>query len=443
MRTAPPAAAMDNQSSRAVDPSQSFVDEVAWPSALGKRRREPSEVVQPVRSYIARMPTPRSGCDVPRRLVCDTIAHQSLNKVRFPVNALSWARDGRRAVTANQNGEFTLWNGQAFNFEGLIAAHNTAVRSLAWSRSGTTMISGDTKGAIKYWESTMTPMKEILGTHQGQAVRGLDFAPSDAKFCSCADDGTVRIWDWELFQEERILAGHGWDVKTCNWHPSYQLIASGSKDNQVKMWDPRKRSCVATLYGHKHTVMKVLWNAVDANWLLTASRDHTLKLYDIRVLKNAETFKGHNREVTSIAWHPFNKRVFCSGAYDGRVNHWLVGCEQPLHSHYAHEQAIWDMDFHPVGHVLATASNDHRVKFWVRARPGDDVERDLDGAQKTLVQDRADSIGYVPPAVDEEQLALDNAPRGFNPGFETGGGRYGPDARFGGGGGRPGGGGFS
>ena len=167
---------MDNQSSRAVDPSQSFIDEVAWPSALGKRRREPSEVAQPVRSYIARMPTPRSGCDVPRRLVCDTIAHQSLNKVRFPVNALSWARDGRRAVTANQNGEFTLWNGTAFNFEGLIAAHNTAVRSLAWSRSGTTMISGDTKGAIKYWESTMTPMKEILGTHQGQAVRGLDFA---------------------------------------------------------------------------------------------------------------------------------------------------------------------------------------------------------------------------------------------------------------------------
>ena len=419
---------MDNQSSRAVDPSQSFIDEVAWPSALGKRRREPSEVVQPVRSYIARMPTPRSGCDVPRRLVCDTIAHQSLNKVRFPVNALSWARDGRRAVTANQNGEFTLWNGQAFNFEGLIAAHNTAVRSLAWSRSGTTMISGDTKGAIKYWESTMTPMKEILGTHQGQAVRGLDFAPSDAKFCSCADDGTVRIWDWELFQEERILAGHGWDVKTCNWHPSYQLIASGSKDNQVKMWDPRKRSCVATLYGHKHTVMKVLWNNVDANWLLTASRDHTLKLYDIRVLRNAETFKGHNREVTAIAWHPFNPRVFTSGAYDGRVNHWLVGCDEPLHSHYAHEQAIWDMDFHPVGHVLATASNDHRVKFWCRARPGDDVDRDLDETQKTLVQDRADSIGYAPPVVDPS-LLIPEGPRGFNPGFDQGGGRYGPDAR--------------
>ena len=71
---------------------------------------------------------------------------------------------------------------------------------------------------------------------------GLKFAPSDAKFCSCADDGTVRGVGLGALQGGRILAGHGWDVKTCDWHPTYQLIASGSKDNQVKMWDPRK-SC--------------------------------------------------------------------------------------------------------------------------------------------------------------------------------------------------------
>ena len=134
------------------------------------------------------------------------------------------------------------------------------------------------------------------------------------------------------------------------------------------MWDPRKRSCAATLYGHKHTVMKVLWNPVDPNWLLTASRDHTLKLYDIRVLRNAETFKGHDREVTACAWHPFNARLFASGGYDGRVSHWLVGRDEPLHTHMAHEQAVWDLAFHPVGHVLATASNDHRVRFWCRVR---------------------------------------------------------------------------
>ncbi|CAN0359976.1 unnamed protein product, partial [Hapterophycus canaliculatus] len=41
---------------------------------------------------------------------------------------------------------------------------------------------------------------------------------------------------------------------------------------------------------------------------------------------------------------------------------------------YAHDgTAIWDLGWHPVGHVLATGSNDHTVKFWVRNRVGDSM----------------------------------------------------------------------
>ena len=50
-------------------------------------------------------------------------------------------------------------------------------------------------------------------------------------------------------QEERSLTGHGWDVKSVEWHPFYSLVASGSKDNLVKLWDPRKGSSITTLYG--------------------------------------------------------------------------------------------------------------------------------------------------------------------------------------------------
>jgi WD40 repeat protein len=33
------------------------------------------------------------------------------------------------------------------------------------------------------------------------------------QFVSCGDDATVRIWDWAGRREERVLEGHGWDVK--------------------------------------------------------------------------------------------------------------------------------------------------------------------------------------------------------------------------------------
>lgn len=39
---------------------------------------------------------------------------------------------------------------------------------------------------------------------------------------------------------------------------------------------------------------------------------------------------------------------------------------------YAHDgTAVWDLGWHPVGHVLASGGNDHTVKFWVRNRVGD------------------------------------------------------------------------
>lgn len=68
----------------------------------------------------------------------------------------------------------------------------------------------------------------------------------------------VRIWDWEYYKEERALTGHGWDVKTVEWHPYKSLIVSGSKDNLIKLWDPRTGNSLSTLYGHKNTIMKVI-----------------------------------------------------------------------------------------------------------------------------------------------------------------------------------------
>jgi polyadenylation factor subunit 2 len=63
----------------------------------------------------------------------------------------------------------------------------------------------------------------------------------------------------------------------------------------------------------------------------------------------------------------------------------------------AHEGMIWDMSWHPLGHMLVSGSNDHTTlvsilleydsfffflfrRFWTRNRPGDTVlERSEDG----------------------------------------------------------------
>ena len=77
---------------------------------------------------------------------------------------------------------------------------------------------------------------------------GYSFSPNDAKFASCSDDSTIKIWNFLDASEDRILTGHGWDVKCIDWHPTKALLASGSKDNLVKLWDPKNGKALTTLY---------------------------------------------------------------------------------------------------------------------------------------------------------------------------------------------------
>lgn len=308
--------------------------------------------------------------DNPSTSFAGKFVHSSINKNRCSINCVVWTPTGRRLITGSQSGEFTLWNGQSFNFEMILQAHEQAVRSMIWSHNENWMVTGDDGGAIKYWQSNMNNVKVNKTAHR-ESVRGLSFCRTDLKFCSCSDDTTVKVWDFARCQEERSLTGHGWDVKSVDWHPTKSLLASGGKDYLVKLWDAKSGRELRSFHGHKNIVQCVKWNQ-NGNWVLTASKDQIIKLYDIRSMKELESFRGHNKDVTALAWHPFHEEYFVSGSYDGGIFHWLVGHEAPqIEINNAHDNSVWDLAWHPVGYLLSSGGNDHATRFWCRNRPGD------------------------------------------------------------------------
>ncbi|RDY05028.1 Flowering time control protein FY, partial [Mucuna pruriens] len=285
--------------------------------------------------------------DNPSTSFAAKFVHTSLNKNRCPINRVLWTPTGRRLITGSQTGEFTLWNGQSFNFEMILQAHDQAIRSMVWSHNDNWMVSGDDGGAIKYWQNNMNNVKANKSAHK-ESVRDLR---TDLKFCSCSDDTTVKVWDFARCQEECSL--------------------TGGKDNLVKLWDAKTGRELCSFHGHKNTVLCVKWNQ-NGNWVLTASKDQIIKLYDIRAMKELESFRGHRKDVTTLAWHPFHEEYFVSGSYDGSIFHWLVGHETPqIEIANAHDNNVWDLAWHPIGYLLCSGSSDHTTKFWCRNRPGD------------------------------------------------------------------------
>jgi len=231
-----------------------------------ERSKRDVQYIPPNPAYEINLLPPAAYKQNPTTCITSKFEHQSTNKQRCPINVVCWTPDGRRLLTGASTGEFTLWNGMAFNFETIQQAHDGPIRSMVWNHNDTFMISADNSGSIKYWQPNMNNVKSIVG-HEGSCIRDLGFAPSDSKFCSCADDGTVKVWDFERGVIDKTLSGHGSDVRCCDWHARTSLIASGAKDYLVKLWDAKSGQNVATLHGHKNTIFNIKWN-MNGNWLV-------------------------------------------------------------------------------------------------------------------------------------------------------------------------------
>jgi polyadenylation factor subunit 2 len=323
--------------------------------------------------------------------------HSSLNKVKHPVNVVKWTPEGRRLLTGSTSGEFTLWNGTGFNFETIMQAHDCALRAVTYSHNDEWLISADQDGIVKYWQTNFNNVKEIQA--HTDPVRDLAFAPTDSKFVTASDDASLKIFDFAGGTEESVLTGHQWDAKCVDWHPTKGLLVSGSKDHTVKLWDPRTGRCLTTLHGHKNTVAMTKFEPTNGVLLASCARDPIARVFDIRMMRDVFLLKGHDKEISSIVWHPIHSSMLTTGGGDGSIHHYLLDEQNspagtsstlspydstnppeapaqsiyPAHkTPYAHDFAIWSMDWHPLGHILATGANDKVTRFWTRPRPGED-----------------------------------------------------------------------
>lgn len=340
---------------------------------------------------------PAARRDKPVDSVPAKYLHTSYNKVKHPVNVVKWTPEGRRLLTASTSGEFTLWNGTGFNFETIMQAHDCAIRAMKYTHNDDWLLSADQDGVVKYWQTNFNNVKDVQA--HNDPVRDIAIAPTDVKFVTASDDASLKIFDFASGLEETTITGHQWEAKCVDWHPSKGLIVSGSKDHQIKLWDPRNGRCLTTLHGHKNTLAMVKFQPTEGNLLASCAREPLARVFDIRMMRDVFLMKGHDKEITSLIWHPFHANLLSTGGADGSLFHYLVteqnrpegvaGTMSPYDTQnpkeapaqpiwprhkvtYAHDFAIWSMDWHPLGHILATGSNDKATRFWTRPRPGED-----------------------------------------------------------------------
>ena len=132
-------------------------------------------------------------------------------------------------------------------------------------------------------------------------------------------------------QHITTLGEHGRSVPCFAVLPD-ELLATGSNDSTVKIWNPTCLSnpaCIATLTGHNTIVSGIV--ALPGKRLATSSFDNTLKIWDLtRPPESAciATLEGHSKQVTGLVGLP--NGLLVSKSFDKTLRLWNIHQNPPL-----------------------------------------------------------------------------------------------------------------
>eukprot|EP00299_Pterocystis_sp_00344_P010011 c4383_g1_i1.p1 GENE.c4383_g1_i1~~c4383_g1_i1.p1 ORF type:complete len:441 (-),score=82.59 c4383_g1_i1:18-1340(-) len=164
------------------------------------------------------------------------------------------------------------------------------------------------------------------------------------------------------------LKGHEGSVYVCRFSPPGELIASGSFDKTIRLWNlERHQPQVSCLTGHDLVVADICWS-LDGNRLISGSFDKTARLWDVRssTTTDCRTLQGF---VLGVVLNPSTYQI--AAASDSKKNVFLFDLRVPPETseagaiqRFSNSSNVNCLYFYKDGHLLMCGDNDGWLKIF-------------------------------------------------------------------------------
>lgn len=175
-------------------------------------------------------------------------------------------------------------------------------------------------------------------------------------------DETIRLWDAETGQCMKTLPCPGSWVQTVVFSPDGQYLVSGGSDGAIRLWELETSCCQRMWKGHCDRILALKFSD-DGQMLVSNSTDQTTRVWDFASGDCLHTWEIPINWTLAMDLSP-DGSTLVTGSDGKLVKLWDLAtgnCRFTLPDYRSH---VWSVAFDPDGQAFLTASDDKTVKLW-------------------------------------------------------------------------------
>jgi WD40 repeat protein/class 3 adenylate cyclase len=282
---------------------------------------------------------------------------------------VAWSAQGDQLVTGG-GAQVTLWQLPQDELE--LVGHTGDVLDARWSPDGRRIVTAGDDGTARIWD-VITGEPLLQFSKHGGAVHSAAWSPLGKCIVTTGADGTARIWDADSGDELLVFSQHLGDVWHADWSPDGEYVVTTGGDFEAPdhtvsalVWDASTGETLRTLYPGLDRG-RSRWSPDGQRIVTAAALGGSYK--PIWVWDGATTgrrlvsFGKHEDWTNSADWSPDGRRVVSAG-YDGTARVWDAVTTEQLVVLTGRGAVVNDAAWSPDGTSIATGDDAGEVKVW-------------------------------------------------------------------------------